>query len=72
MIIDLHGLTEAEALLEIDSALWEFDESHEDTLEIITGNGIVLKGVVIDYLNQGDYAWEQPSYNRGTVIVYKK
>lgn len=72
MIIDLHGLTESEAILEIDAALWEFDESHENTLEIITGNGIVLKGLAIDCLNQGDYSWEQPSYNKGTIIVYKK
>lgn len=72
MIVDLHGLTESEALLELDSALWEFDTSHEDTLEIITGNGIVLKGVTIDYLNGHDYPWEHPYGNSGSITVYKK
>lgn len=71
-MIDLHGLTESEALLELDSALWEFDSSHEDTLEIITGNGIVLQGVTIDYLNGNDYPWEHPYGNRGSITVYKK
>lgn len=72
MMIDLHGLTESEALLELDSALWEFDSSHEDTLEIITGNGIVLKGVAIDYLNGQGYSWDHPYGNGGSITVYKK
>lgn len=72
MIIDLHGLTESEALLELDAFMWQFEDEHESSAEIIVGKGIVLNGVVSDFLNQCNLNWSFNKYNQGSIIVYKK
>lgn len=73
MIIDLHGLTEHEALLEIDSALLSLEFGYEhDYVEIITGRGFVLRRVAIDYVEDEGYFWEHPNGNEGSIVVYKK
>lgn len=70
MRLDLHGFTESEALLKLDAILWEFEESHHSTLEIITGKGIVLQGLVEDELRKRKLNWEHPFGNTGKFIIY--
>lgn len=70
--IDLHGLIEYEALMELDAALLSLEFSNEDTLEVITGNGFVLKGMAIEHLQRNHWDFEIPTHNSGCIIVYKK
>lgn len=73
MIIDLHGMTENEAVMAISGALvsLEMDE-YLDEIEIITGNGYVLKRVLLDILDEEGLAYSQSSYNSGSFTVYKR
>ena len=70
MIIDLHGMTEQEAIGVIMTALMSFEEGYEDELEIITGNGHVLTRVVEDYLDEEGF--EYSIKNHGSYIVYNR
>lgn len=70
--LDLHGLTEQEAVPAILSALFSLDEGMDDELEIITGNGHVLTRVVEEILDEEGYEYFHRSGNTGSYIVQKK
>ena len=54
-------------------ALLDFQmDNTVDELEIITGNGRVLKDVVIEILEEERLDYETPQGNLGCVIVYKE
>lgn len=69
MFIDLHGLTESEAISKVEMKLMDFQAAHEDSLEIVTGNGIVIKDTVIDILNDHGLKWSFKGSNTGAIIV---
>lgn len=69
MIYDLHGLTENEAIIEIDTILWEFEENGYEEIEIITGNGTVLKNLAIEEIEKYGFDWRHPQHNQGSIIV---
>ena len=71
MFIDLHGLTESEAILKIEMALLSFESSFDDELVIVTGNGHVLKGVAEDIVQSNGYNFKRENGNNGAIIVYK-
>ena len=69
-IIDLHNLIEYEAISQIEMAILTFNDSDEyDELEIITGNGDVLKDVAIDILSDNNLDYEFS--NIGCILVKK-
>lgn len=70
MIIDLHGLTEQEAIPTILGALFSLDLNDETEVEIITGNGFVLKRVLEEILEEEGYPFEL--INSGSYIIYQK
>ena len=71
MILDLHGLTEEEAVPKILSGIisLEMDEVYE--LEIITGRGHVLTRVVEELLEEHDLTWTHKNNNYGSYIIEK-
>ena len=69
ILIDLHGLTEAEAILQIDSVILDLKNGYEDEAEIVTGNGIVLKDLAIDMVNRANLNWYYRGKNTGAIIV---
>ena len=71
MLIDLHGYEENEAFLTLDAFLFEFEESDENECTIITGNGIVIKPMVIDELEKRLLNWKYENNNEGAIIVLK-
>ena len=71
MVIDLHGLTEAEAIPKVESFIYSFINSDQFEATIITGNGIVLKDVVIEAIQENNLHWKQKNHNKGALIVYK-
>ncbi len=50
MVIDLHGMLEFEAISAVLMGLTAFEDSGHDELEIITGNGQVLRDVAIELI----------------------
>ena len=70
-IIDLHGLTESEALPQIILAIMEVENDMAFSVEIITGNGYVLKDILIDELNKTDLNYYHPNGNSGSFIIEK-
>ena len=72
MRLDLHGLTESEAIGPIISKIISFIESdYEDTLEIITGNGYVLTRLVEEQLEDNNLTWCHENGNTGSYIIKK-
>lgn len=69
--IDLHGLIEYEALMQVDAALLDLDY-YEDEIQIITGKGDVIRWVVTDYISDLGYSWEWTNSSQGAIIVYSK
>ena len=68
--IDLHNLIEHEAISKIEMAILTFNDTDEyDELEIITGNGEVLKDVTIDILSDNNLDYE--FLNNGCILVKK-
>lgn len=67
--IDLHGLTEEEANGIVLTAFLSLKENEE--LEIITGNGIVLKDVVLDLVKEENLNYRYENNNYGAIIVWK-
>lgn len=70
MSIDLHGMTEQEAIGALMTALFSFDHSGMDQMEIITGRGYVLTRVVEDCLEEEGYEYRVSPGNPGSYIVY--
>lgn len=71
MRIDLHGMYEDEAIMAIHGALISFEFSNHETMEIITGNGYVLKDVAIEEILDYGYSYYVAPGNNGTIIVTK-
>lgn len=71
MRIDLHGMYEDEAIGAIISALISFEHSNHETMEIITGNGHVLKDVAIEEIIDYGYDYYISPRNLGSIIVKK-
>lgn len=70
LFVDLHGLTEMEAILEIDSVLISLKTSqYEDEAIIITGKGQVLRPLAIDMIEAEGFDWEYDDPNTGTILV---
>lgn len=70
MRIDLHGLTEQEAIPVILSAFLSIELGDEDEVEIITGNGFVLKRVLQELAHEEGFSLE--AVNSGSYIVYQR
>lgn len=70
MILDLHGLTESEALLKIDAFLWELISSDLSEATIITGRGMVLRDLVIEQVEAQNLYWSYEGNNDGAIIIY--
>ncbi len=71
MRVDLHGMTEIEATSAILCALIPLDDNEVDEVEIITGNGYVIKRVLLEILEEGGYGYSQSSHNHGSFVVYR-
>ncbi len=71
MIIDLHGMIEYEAISAVLVALTSFEDSGHDELEIITGNGQVLRDVAIELIEDEGFQWRTEGNNYGSIIVVK-
>lgn len=69
MIIDLHGLTESEAIPEILSALFSLEMGSVDEVEFITGNGLTLRRVLEEILEEEGHSWSHENNNYGSYIV---
>lgn len=70
--LDLHGLTEQEAVSAILSALFSLEDGMNEELEIVTGNGYVLTRVVEEILDEEGYDYFHRNGNTGSYIVQKK
>ena len=71
MIIDLHGMIEQEAIGHILSAIFEIHNNENLEIEMITGNGQVLKNLVIDMAEEEGLLWRYEGSNYGSMIIYK-
>lgn len=69
MILDLHGYTEEEAIPEILTAIFSWEEDEYIDLEIITGNGNVLKRVLEEILEEENISWSHKNNNYGSYIL---
>ena len=67
--IDLHGLTEDQAISATLTAFLSLGPNEE--LEIITGNGIVIKDVVFDLIKEEQLNYRYENNNYGSIIVWK-
>ena len=67
--IDLHGLTESEAIPRISMAFMDLEIGHSST-EIIVGKGQVLGNLVFDMAEREGYGAKYNGTNRGSIIVY--
>ena len=67
--IDLHGLTESEAIPKISMAFMDLENGHS-SIEIVTGNGQVLGNLVFDMASREGYRAEYNGSNTGSIIVY--
>ena len=67
--IDLHNLNESEAISATLTAFLSLKENEQ--LEIITGNGIVLKDVVLELINEENLNYKYENNNFGSIIVWK-
>ena len=65
-------MTEAEATGAIYAAISDIEFGHATEYEIVTGNGIVLKDLLLDILYEEDVDYRQSKNNRGSFTVYKK
>lgn len=70
LFADLHGLTETEAILEIDAILLSLKTGLEDEAIIVTGKGGVLRPLAIDMIQDEGFDWSYDDPNTGTIIVY--
>ncbi|CAM9107762.1 Smr/MutS family protein [Mycoplasma marinum] len=70
--LDLHGLTESEAIGKIQMALYSFEQNYDDEIEIITGFGSGrLKAVLEDELYRSGFRWHHRNGNKGSYIITK-
>ena len=70
-IIDLHGLTEEEALPKIAFAIFDIEMGNVFSVEIITGNGYVLKDVLLEELEKTNLNYYHVNGNTGSFIIEK-
>lgn len=71
--IDLHYLTEQEAVGKIILALYELSSSDFlEKLKIITGKGQVLNDLAIELIEQQGFEWQCEHQNCGSLIVFSK
>lgn len=64
-------MTEDEATGAILSALFSFEDSLEDEMEIITGNGYVLTRVVEELASEQGFNFFHKNGNTGSYIIKK-
>ncbi len=69
--IDLHGLIEQEAIGPILSAIFDVQNNEDMEIEIITGNGYVLRDLVIEMAEEDGIQWRNDGSNTGAIIIYK-
>ena len=69
MIIDLHGMREDEAMGIILTAIMDIQNNEGMTIEIITGNGQVLKGLVMDLVSEEGLSYEYIGNNYGSLLI---
>jgi len=67
--IDLHGYREEEIMGPVLSAIYSLREGEE--IEIITGNGQVLRDVVLEIIQEEQVAYKYEGNNYGAIIIYK-
>jgi len=67
--IDLHGFTEQEVYGAVYGAIMSLLPGEE--LEIITGNGEVIKDVVLEILNEENLDYRFEGSNYGAIIIKK-
>lgn len=70
MRVDLHGLTESEAIPEILSALFSLEMGSETEIEFIPGRGLTLRRVLEEILEEEGYRWYHENDNWGSYTVY--
>lgn len=71
MIIDLHGLTESEAIPTIFGALLSLQMGSETEIEFIPGKGLTLRRVLEEILEEEGYRWYHENNNWGSYTVYR-
>lgn len=71
MVVDLHGMTEQEAVGVILMKLLDFDNSDLDEMEFITGRGYVLTRVLEETLEDEGYDYSPSPNNSGSYIIYR-
>lgn len=71
MLIDLHGMDESDATGAILSSLFSLDTNEDLEIEIITGNGLVLRDLAIELVEEHGLSWRHENGNTGSIIVYK-
>ncbi|WKX02729.1 hypothetical protein [Candidatus Mycoplasma mahonii] len=72
MTIDLHGYTEEESIPVILGAFLEFESNPDLTIELITGNGYVLRDVAIELIEEEGLVWSLLGKNTGALMITKK
>ena len=71
MVIDLHGMIEQEAIGYVLSAVFDVKNTEGLEIEIITGNGHVLKDLVIDMVEEEGLSWRHEGSNYGSMIIFE-
>ncbi len=68
--IDLHGLSENDAIGIISVALFEIEIGDVDSIEFITGKGDVLTRVLEDLVSDSGLEYKRNPNNMGSYIVF--